>query len=355
MITPESITGFYYIGSQRANIAKLVNIYKRGYASDNFQQAITELTREKHVQPEVICCESCYGLAAITQFAGFLANHATLSRIPFILDGSMMSDEDNNLYIRSKMVDDILFISDCDEKAFCGKIRFLHKFKTRALELEKQRRAEVSARVPASMHSFLKRGFDFLVALAVLAFLAPLFVMIAIAVRAESKGPVFYISKRAGKGYRIFNFYKFRTMFNGADQHIAELAHLNQYTGPCEPLFFKINNDPRITRVGRFLRNTSLDELPQLMNVLMGDMSLVGNRPLPLYEAASLTTDDLAKRFLAPAGITGLWQIKKRGKEEMSVQERISLDIDYANNYNFLYDLWIMANTPQALMQKANT
>lgn len=355
MITPERMTGFYYIGSQRANIAKLVNIYKRGYASDNFQQAITELTREKHVQPEVICCESGYGLAAITRFAGFLANHATLSRIPFILDGSMMSDEDNNLYIRSKMVDDILFISDCDEKAFCGKIRFLHKFKTRALELEKQRWAEVSAQVPVSMHSFLKRGFDFLVALAVLAFLAPLFVVIAIAVRAESKGPVFYISKRAGKGYRIFNFYKFRTMFNGADQHIAELAHLNQYTGTCEPLFFKINNDPRITRVGRFLRNTSLDELPQLMNVLMGDMSLVGNRPLPLYEAASLTTDDLAKRFMAPAGITGLWQIKKRGKEEMSVEERISLDIDYANNYNFLYDLWIMANTPQALMQKANT
>ena len=192
-----------------------------------------------------------------------------------------------------------------------------------------------------------------MIALVAIAFLAPIFMVIAIAVWSESKGPVFYISKRAGRGYRIFNFYKFRTMFDGADRHMAEFAHLNQYQGTREPLFFKINNDPRITRVGRFLRNTSLDELPQLINVLIGDMSLVGNRPL--YEAETLTTDALAKRFLAPAGITGLWQIKKRGKEEMSGEERISLDIDYANNSNFLYDLWIIANTPQALIQRVNT
>ena len=88
--------------------------------------------------------------------------------------------------------------------------------------------------------------------------------------------------------------------------------------------------------------------------MLLGHMSLVGNRPLPLYEAATLTTDEWAKRFMAPAGITGLWQIKKRGRSEMSVEERINLDIDYANNNSFVYDLWIMANTPSALMQKVN-
>src|ERR1700692_3772200 len=113
---------------------------------------------------------------------------------------------------------------------------------------------------------------------------------------------------------------------------MSELTHLNQYDAAGRgPVFFKINNDPRITKVGAFLRNTSLDELPQLLNVLLGNMSLVGNRPLPLYEAATLTTDDWAKRFMAPAGITGLWQIKKRGKEDMSVEERINLDIVYAN------------------------
>ena len=158
------------------------------------------------------------------------------------------------------------------------------------------------------------------------------------------------------KGFVLY-FYKFRTMFAGADLRIKEYSHLNQYNGNDSvkgPSFFKFNNDPRITRVGNFLRNTSLDELPQLMNVLLGDMSLVGNRPLPLYEAATLTTDQCAQRFLAPAGMTGLWQIKKRGHEDMSAEERISLDIDYANKYNFMYDLWIMANTPSALIQKSS-
>lgn len=195
-----------------------------------------------------------------------------------------------------------------------------------------------------------------MVSVTALLLLSPVFLLIALAIRIESRGPIFYISKRAGRGYKIFDFYKFRTMFAGADLRIQELAHLNQYSENKQkgPSFFKINNDPRVTKIGSFLRNTSLDELPQLLNVLLGDMSLVGNRPLPLYEAATLTTDQCAQRFLAPAGITGLWQIKKRGREDMSIEERISLDIDYANNYNFMYDLWIMANTPSALIQKSS-
>jgi lipopolysaccharide/colanic/teichoic acid biosynthesis glycosyltransferase len=136
-----------------------------------------------------------------------------------------------------------------------------------------------------------------------------------------------------------------------------QIRHLNQYDvtdANNGPVFIKINKDPRVTRLGRFLRNSSLDELPQLINVLIGDMSLVGNRPLPLYEASSLTVDAAAQRFLAPAGITGLWQIKKRGQPDMSVQQRINLDIDYANKHSFLYDMQILFNTPMKLIQKAD-
>lgn len=195
----------------------------------------------------------------------------------------------------------------------------------------------------------LKRAFDVIVSSLLLLILSPVMLLIALIVKLESKGPVFYISKRAGNGYTIFDFYKFRSMYHGADVRLKELSYKNQYG---DAVFFKIRNDPRITRFGKFLRNTSLDELPQLINVLKGDMSLVGNRPLPLYEAEKLTKDQIAWRFLAPAGITGLWQVTKRGKENMSEEERIQLDMQYAMNSSFLSDLKILFNTIPALLQK---
>ncbi|HVW99836.1 MAG TPA: sugar transferase, partial [Candidatus Babeliaceae bacterium] len=178
--------------------------------------------------------------------------------------------------------------------------------------------------------------------------------IIAIAVKLESKGPIFYAAYRAGREYKIFKFYKFRSMVFNADRKLGDLKYKNQYADIVNngPIFFKVANDPRITKFGSFLRKTSLDELPQLLNVLKGDMSLVGNRPLPLYEAATLTRDDCAERFLAPAGITGLWQVEKRGNAEMSASERIGLDITYAHNQSFWYDLKLICKTPFSLVQK---
>lgn len=194
-----------------------------------------------------------------------------------------------------------------------------------------------------------KRTLDVLVASTLLIALSPLMLIIALAIKLESKGPVFYVSKRAGQGYKVFDFYKFRSMRKDADRQLNDLLNHNQYGAT----FFKMKNDPRITWFGNFLRNTSLDELPQLFNVVKGDMSLVGNRPLPLYEANQLTKDETAWRFLAPAGITGLWQITKRGKDEMSDEERINLDVSYAHQCSLSYDLKILLGTFPALFQKA--
>ena len=354
-----SHNGFYYIGKNAGNIEKLVKVFKRGYASEVLENAKIELKRsldqEKNVIPEIIFCEGHFELAALKNFSHFLKDHPVLSSIPFVIDANGMSEKELNNYKRSKLPDEIMFLQDYDEANLLAKGQFLKKVKANTLNMNDPQPVDAK-KTGSYIQQGIKRTFDIIVSSIALLLASPLFLLIAIALKIESKGPVFYISKRAGRGYRIFNFYKFRTMYVGADQKITDFSHLNQYNSETNagPVFFKINNDPRITKVGLFLRNNSLDELPQLVNVLLGHMSLVGNRPLPLYEAATLTTDEWAKRFMAPAGITGLWQIKKRGKSEMSIEERINLDIDYANNYSFVYDLWIMANTPSALMQKVN-
>ncbi len=199
-----------------------------------------------------------------------------------------------------------------------------------------------------------KRAMDIVgSSLAILMF-SPILIMTAIMIRMESRGPIIYRSKRSGTGYKVFDFLKFRSMYPDADQRLKEMQSLNQYKGEGAATFMKIKNDPRITRIGRIIRKTSIDELPQLFNVLKGDMSLVGNRPLPLYEAEQLTKDEWAYRFIAPAGMTGLWQITKRGGNEMSAEERIKLDVTYAKNHSFWYDLKIMLKTPFAIIQKEN-
>ncbi len=251
----------------------------------------------------------------------------------------------------SAYVNDIYFYpfhaSDIIER-----LQFIVKFKIIGnrlipFELDKHR-VQKSYRIPAS-----KRIFDIVVASFALLFALPILLVVAVLIKFDSKGPIIYKSKRAGSGYKIFNFYKFRSMRVDADQRLAELAKLNQYAANGEETaFIKIKNDPRITRLGAFLRNTSLDELPQLFNVLKGDMSLVGNRPLPLYEAQMLTSDEWSARFLGPAGITGLWQVNKRGKGEMSDRERRKLDNFYTKHFSFWMDLKILLKTIPALFQK---
>lgn len=251
-----------------------------------------------------------------------------------------------------------------------------------------------------------KRTFDILASGSAILCLSPILILTALAIRTESNGKIVYKSKRVGSNYRIFDFYKFRSMYSDADKRLAEYQQLNQYTKniaeeeslnsssaaeisqrSCSSeqkqeqeqdillfsdnlstsennylktkrtersnAFFKLENDPRITRVGHFIRKYSIDELPQLFNILKGDMSVVGNRPLPLYEAELLTSDEYVQRFMGPAGLTGLWQVEKRGGAgKMSAEERKQLDIKYAKEFSFRMDMRIIIKTFTAFIQK---
>jgi len=210
-----------------------------------------------------------------------------------------------------------------------------------------------------------KRAFDIVFSSLMLLILAPLFLIIIILILIGSSGSPFYASPRVGTGYCVFGFLKFRSMYKGSDNKGEIKAKKNRFTKMLDSWQsdsekFKNYqpveiNDPRITRIGKFLRKTNIDELPQFINVLKGDMSIVGNRPLSLFEAEKFTTDQWAERFFAPAGITGLWQVTNRSRAKlMSVEERKQLDVEYAENYSFWFDLKILLRTIPILFQPKN-
>ena len=259
-----------------------------------------------------------------------------------------------------------------------------------------------------------KRLFDIFVSSLAILVTSPIMIITAIAIKLESPGPALFKSKRVGTSYQIFDFLKFRSMYVDAEKRLQELSKTgNQYAKKTDNenvtteassfsnsaaedemiaklglesnmmisddevmligddfvvaetdfskqkeedinnAFVKIENDPRVTKVGRFIRKYSIDELPQLFNILKGDMSIVGNRPLPLYEAEKLTADSSIDRFMAPAGLTGLWQVEERGKGgKMSAEERKQLDIIYGETYSLALDLKIIFRTLFAFVQK---
>jgi exopolysaccharide biosynthesis polyprenyl glycosylphosphotransferase len=197
-------------------------------------------------------------------------------------------------------------------------------------------------RLPAGL--VLKRVLDVAVAGLTLMALAPLLAVIAGFIRLDSRGPVLYCAQRAGRKGKLFRCYKFRTMVSGADRLKDDLRENNQRSGP----FFKISNDPRITRLGRFLRRYSLDELPQLWNVVKGDMSLVGPRPHPLEDVAGYEIEHLARLDVTP-GITGLWQVTAR--RDPSFQRGMELDREYIRTWSLRSDMRILLKTFLAVVQ----
>jgi len=312
-----------------------------------------------------------------------------LQAVPFILVDKSISKEEKIKAIKHG-IDDI-YKKPIDPEKIKFRLKFLENYKKFKSIISVVESKQEKFKIP-----FTKRAFDITFSFFALLFLSPVFLFIIIAMKIESRGPVFYSGKRVGAGYNVFPFHKFRSMYVGADSRLKDLKHLNQYSDnkeeeelskfnkcpdceklgkPCSTIlyirdneicenqylkikkkklgeaFVKIQDDPRVTKVGKILRKLSLDELPQLLNVLKGEMSIVGNRPIPLYEAELLTSDDWTERFLAPAGITGLWQVSKRGKADMSNEERKSLDNDYARNFTFWGDINIIFKTFTALLQ----
>ncbi len=302
--------------------------------------------------PELILIDLPLNLAELTTFKNWLSE-SYIPSIPIIYNETCLNQGEIRQLFQLNLIDDVIK-NDQNTSLLQEKVRFFKSLSVQSLiEPTPLRKAEKSS--TPLYRKIIKRSIDISISLSVLIALSPLLLLTGILIKLTSKGPIVYKSKRAGKGFTIFNFYKFRTMISGAEEMLDSLSNKNLYnSSDRSPSFFKVSNDPRITKIGLFLRNTSLDELPQLLNVLKGDMSLVGNRPLPLYEAATLTTPEFAERFMAPAGITGLWQISKRGKPKMSAEERIALDIAYARTVSTRRDLKILFSTPSALFQKQN-
>jgi lipopolysaccharide/colanic/teichoic acid biosynthesis glycosyltransferase len=193
----------------------------------------------------------------------------------------------------------------------------------------------------------LKRGFDLVACTVGLLLLSPLFVFLACCVRIDSPGPVFYKQLRSGRRGKIFRMYKFRTMAIDADDRLASLMHLNVHSH--DPRLYKLLGDPRITRFGAILRRTSLDELPQLMNVLKGEMSLIGPRPLMMIEDRHVQGPSRLRAEVKP-GVTGPWQVA--GGNELSFEEMLRLDHDYVMKWSFWRDLKLLALTPLAIYRR---
>jgi lipopolysaccharide/colanic/teichoic acid biosynthesis glycosyltransferase len=388
----KNIFNILYIGGD----ATILNQHiERGHFTveikENCLSAVRWLT-QKNREVDVVLCEMFTPGTNAIEINKLFKEKKIIKKQPFIVishkedPASCISAFDNKL-------DDFITVP-FDNDQLITRIKFLHWYKLNY-------QSPVKEAIPVNNYwiPLAKRSFDILVASMALIVLSPILLTIMLLIRLESKGPIFYISKRVGTGYKVFDFFKFRSMFTGADTRLDELMYLNQYRDetdsqitesdtycemcnhlsyPCSSIFFiegikicenkylskkkeinkssffKVLEDPRITKIGHFIRNTSIDELPQLINVLKGDMSIVGNRPLPLYEAKMLTSDKWGGRFLGPAGITGLWQVKKRGRKTMSEVERKKLDNQYARNNSFWGDIFIVLCTVPALFQKEN-
>ena len=367
------------------------------FVAKNSFEGVRQLKNNKQI--DVIICD--FNLPDNTGLFLYdvLQCDPSLKNIPFILVSEKYSQKIFAAAFK-KGLSDYFVSSSCEFSQIIDRSRSIYRTKN----LNKNR-IECTLRANTLNLPISKRIFDIIFATAVLVCIAPIILIVMLVIRLESKGKVYYIDKKVGRN--TFSAYKLRSMRSSSDILIKKLAiENNQYKkekevttinldepcpkcaelsniNSCSPIlhlenknicdywynhqkaqiekskFINIVSNTGITRIGKFIRNTGIDNLPQLINVIKGDMSIVGNRPLSVCEAELLTKDHLSKRFLAPAGITGLWQVELRGKGGgMSEEERIHLDNDYAdkftnNIYSFWYDMKLILRNILGLFQKS--
>ena len=280
------------------------------------------------------------------QLLGNLDNFPTLLR-ECVIDEVVIALPLNSFYLQASRI-----VAQCEEQGVI--IRFLSSiFDLRQDGWRADNVADPDATILVSTVPFegwplvVKRTLDILISFTVLVFSVPLFLMVGLLVKFDSTGPIFFVQERVGFNKRRFSMYKFRTMVADAESLQDGLENRNEAAGPV----FKIRDDPRVTRIGKILRKNSIDELPQLFNVLKGDMSLVGPRPLPVRDYDGFDQDWLRRRFSVRPGVTCLWQIS--GRSTLSFQKWMELDMAYIDQWSFWLDFLILAKTIPAVLRKS--
>jgi lipopolysaccharide/colanic/teichoic acid biosynthesis glycosyltransferase len=328
---------FFYIGTQTRNIEKLKEHFEFGYISAAAGNAIITLKRmlkkqEGVIIPNMIIAEGTLGTEQLIELHKFIYSHRIMADVPFIVEANGLSPHELSLFKRYAFIDELLFLNEFTAPALLRKAGFLKKMKQKRVQQPESCTVETAFATYPDVRSVLKRGLDLLISSTLLAALSPVMLLIALAVKLDTGGPVLYTTIRTGRGFRIFHLYKFNTVIQDKD---------------------KMKNGASISRVGMFLRKTSLDELPLLLNVWLGDLSLRGHRALPLYEASRLTTNTCANHFLSAVGITG-WQNSKNDLEAIPADAQLVPGAGNGDKSDLLYDIWLMANKSSGVISKTN-
>ena len=366
MVTPSFVVGFWFISSSTLVASRLVGrqlLSRLRVRGHNLREMLIVGTNPRAV---LFAQKTAARLALGYRILGFV-DQAWAGWGEFRKAGYPLASDFDRFprLLRERVVDEVVIALPmksmysqaariaalCEEQGIM--VRLLPDFfnlrlaQSKAEEFEHDAVITLSTGPPESWQHLLKRALDVVISLATILALAPLGALAALLIKLTSPGTVFFAQERVGLNKRRFRIFKFRTMVQGAEQRLAEVTHLNEVSGPV----FKLEDDPRLTRVGKFLRKTSIDELPQLFNVLKGDMSLVGPRPLPVRDYEGFDQDWQRRRFSVRPGITCLWQIN--GRSSIPFDKWMELDMEYIDHWSLGLDFKILAKTIPAVLRGA--